>query len=142
MMNKYICLLLIIIISTNCSSFFHFVKNDCVIDSLTSECVYVNVERMPIYCDGKREFINDIFTKISFDTIRINELITIVNVEFVINKEGKLIGARVVDKVELNNVETEILKAINSNKCSWSPGELNGEKVSVILAYPININLK
>lgn len=115
-------------------------SNECTMDTLTGECVYQFVEEMPVYCNGKRNVITDIFSLIEVDSDTKDVLVTKVHLQFVINKNGKLVGARIKDKDDINNMENLIIDAVNRLEGTWSVGKLNGKEVSVLLSYTINID--
>lgn len=115
-------------------------SNECTMDTLTGECVYQFVEEMPVYCNGKRNVITDIFSLIEVDSDSENVLVTKVHLQFVINKNGELVGARIRDKDDINNMEKHIIEAVNRLNGTWSVGRLNGKEVSVLLSYAINID--
>lgn len=115
---------------------------DCCIDKITGLCYYEFTEKMPIYCDGKQSFVEEIISNIHPELLNNHEIITRIKVQFIVNSQGNLIGARIPDKSHLNSIEKEVINIINHLDCEWSPGELYGKPVAVMLSYTININFR
>lgn len=124
----------------SCSDYRHS-SDACSFDTVTQKCVYTFVEKMPSYEDGNSDFIKDILKVLTFKNSSPNEIITQIKFQFVIDKHGKLIGARIEDKKDLNSYEIEFLEAIRSLDHKWNPGIHFGKKVPVLLTQTININL-
>lgn len=124
----------------SCNSFKQ-VSSDCSFDKITRKCVYIFVEEMPIYNNGESDFVNDIIRRITLPDEAKSEVVTRINLQFVIDEKGNLIGARIKDKDELNSFERELLDIINSTGKRWNPGVHYGKKVPVLLTYPLNIDL-
>lgn len=135
-------ILIFMLLTASCSNTrLAEMQSGCELDTLTNECVYTFVEKMPVYCEGERDFLTDILSHISIDEFNEQERITKVNIQLVINTKGNIIGIRLLDKQTLNTIEREILETIKKLDCTWTPGELNNKKVSVLLTYPINIDM-
>lgn len=124
-------------------------------DSLTQKEVYVVVEKMPVYKGGdpafqtrsRKEnisaFLADFSKRFTLDESADTEpLQTKLKVQFVIDNEGHLIGARIPYKKEkdkLSAFERSGLKTINSMQ-DWQPGIHEGKAVNVILTTVIHID--
>lgn len=63
-----------------------------------------------------------------------------VMVEFIIEKDGKLTGARVVKGVS-EELDAEALRVVEASP-KWKPGRMNGEKVRVSLTIPVEFRLE
>ena len=114
-------------------------------DSLTQRNVYFFVEKMPKYNGGDAAFITDFHKNFQYDFFK-NEgeaIQTTLRIQFVIDTEGHLIGARIFDKRvdELTAFEKAGLKALNLMQ-NWQSGEHNGKSVNVLMTRMIHINLE
>ncbi len=116
-------------------------QGNCKLDTVTQKCVYIFVEEMPIYNQGHSDFIKDILKSAKFNQSKKGEIITRINLQFVIDEKGNLIGARIKDKKDLSDFEIEFLNVINKLEKNWSPGVHNGIKVPVLLSFPVNIDI-
>jgi hypothetical protein len=140
------CNLLILMIFCLCSC--HSVKgqqdnNFAKYDSLTQQSVYLFVEKMPDYKGGDRAFMADFGKLFHYDFAKNAQepIQTKLRVQFVIDTEGNLIGARVCDKQanELTDFEKAGLKALNLMQ-SWQSGEHNGKLVNVLITKIIHVD--
>jgi hypothetical protein len=140
------CNLLILMIFCLCSC--HSVKGQqdsdfAKYDSLTQKNVYLFVEKMPDYNGGDRAFMADFGKLFNYDfAINAQEPIqTKLRVQFVVNTEGHLIGARICGKKadELTDFEKAGLKALNLMQ-SWQSGEHNGKLVNVLMTKIIHVD--
>jgi protein TonB len=62
-------------------------------------------------------------------------------VAFVVEKNGKIDGSRVIKDLSVNHVlSRQLLKIVSGIK--WSPGILNGRPVAVLYELPITIDLE
>ena len=109
-------------------------------DKITRKNVYIFVEELPQYKGGNiafsKEFANNIQNVFSDkDSLPIS-----VQIQFVIDKKGHLIGARIYGKESdaLSDFEKEVLKAIYLTN-DWQAGRHKGKPVNVLLTMPINI---
>lgn len=59
---------------------------------------------------------------------------------FDIDKEGNMINLR-MESYDNEAVKTEFLRALNTIKTKWIPGEKNGEKVKMRMRQPLQFNL-
>lgn len=115
--NKTYLLIVLVLCICSCNLIKGQQKNDFVkYDSLSQKEVYTFVEKMPFYKGGEAAFISDFsrrFRPVYSDT---EPKQTILKVQYVIDKEGHLIGARIYNKKEgdkLSAFEENGLKALN-----------------------------
>ncbi len=134
------CLLFVIITGVfSCKSLEHL-QEKSQYDKITRKKVYIFVEELPKYKGGdvafSKEFANNIQNVFSDN----NRLPIRVQVQFVIDKKGHLIGARIYGKESdaLSDSEKAILKALCLTN-NWQAGRHNGKPVNVLLTMPINI---
>ena len=142
------CNLLILVISCLCSC--HSVKmqleNNVVrYDSITQRNVYTFVEKMPEYKGGSRSFMVDFNRSFHYDFAK-NETEptqTKLRIQFVIDTNGRLIGARIFNKKAdgLTGFEKAGLKALNSMQC-WQAGEHNGKLVNVLMTEIVYVDYR
>lgn len=113
-------------------------------DSLTQKNVYVFVEKMPSYKGGEVVFMSDFIKSFHYDFSKNKEepIQTKLQVQFVIDTKGDLIGARIYNKEtdELTDFEKAGLKALSSMQ-NWQIGVHRGKAVNVILTRVINIDM-
>lgn len=115
-------------------------------DIITRKNVYIFVEELPkykgseIYKGGEIEFTKDLVNNIHYAFLENDNIQTRVQLQFVIDKKGHLIGARIFGKEsdELSDFEKAVLKALCFTK-DWQAGRQNGTPVNVLLKMPINI---
>lgn len=93
------------------------------------------VEKVPTFSNNEIEFQNYITKNLTIPENIIEPITTIV--QFVINKEGKLVDS-VVIKGKYKAINQQIIKALK-NSPLWIPGEIKGKKVNVKMTYPIRI---
>lgn len=93
------------------------------------------VEKVPTFSNNEIEFQNYITKNLTLSENIIEPITTIV--QFVINKEGKLIDPIVIR--EKNDKINQQIKTMLQNSPLWIPGEIKGEKVNVKMTYPIRI---
>ena len=63
-----------------------------------------------------------------------------VMVEFIIEKDGKVTGARVVKGVS-EELDAEALRVVSASP-KWKPGRMNGNKVRTSLTIPVEFRLE
>jgi hypothetical protein len=118
-------------------------NNSVQYDSLTQQDVYVFVEKMPNYKGGEIAFMTDFIKNFQYDFSKDNEepIQTKLQVQFVIDTQGHLIGARIYNKKaeDLTNFEKAGLKALNLMH-EWQSGENNGKFVNVLMTRMIHID--
>lgn len=105
-----------------------------------NEKVYVIVEEMPLFPNGKEGLVNYLRKNIQYPKKAIekgNEGKVIVS--FVVNKKGETTGIKVTQSVseELDNEAIRLIK----NMPRWIPGKQDGFPVSVSFNLPLNFTL-
>ncbi len=144
--NKFCLLIFTTFCFYSCHSVKGQQKNDFVkYDSLTQQNVYVFVEKMPYYKGGEVAFISDFNGKFQYDFSKSEEELiqTKLQVQFIIDTRGHLIGARIYNKNatdKLTSFEKAGLKALNSMQ-NWQKGFHKDKAVNVILTKTIHIDL-
>jgi len=110
-------------------------------DSLTQQNVYTFVEKMPEYKGGEVNFINDFSKYFQYDFSKNEDEViqTRLQVQFVIDIKGHLIGARIYNKnaKEITNFEKAGLKALNLMQ-DWQSGKHKGKSVNVLITRTIH----
>ena len=139
--NSRFCLLFVILTGLfSCKSLEH--KQELTqYDKMTRKNVYVVVEEMPKYRGGEVVFLKELVDHIQYVTSENNIPQTRVQVQFVIDKKGHLIGARIYSKESdaLSDFEKAVLKALCSLN-DWQAGRQDGKPVNVLLTKTINIS--
>jgi len=107
------------------------------------------VEQMPRFgeCNDKacsdKELMNYIYQKVRYPNIaRENGISGMVTAEFVVEKNGKLSGIRVLRGIG-GGCDTEVervLKVMNK-ETTWQPGKQNGNAVRVLYRMPVTFKL-
>ena len=135
------CLLFVIITGVySCKSVEH--KQDYTqYDAMTRRNVYIVVEEMPKYKGGDGGFLNDFVNHLHYDYPENERLQSTVQVQYVIDKKGHLIGARIYGKKSdaLSAFEKAVLKALSFTN-DWQAGRQNGKPVNVLLTRTIHIS--
>ena len=91
---------------------------------------------MPDLPGGQKELLSFLSLNIKYPTKAIeNKIQGRVIVQFVVNKDGSISGAKVVRSVD-PDLDKEALRVINSMP-KWKPGMQKGEPVSVKFTVPI-----
>jgi len=103
-------------------------------DSLTQLYVHPLADEMPKYKDKHMTFLSDFLDHFQYDPTSEEQIQTTLKLQFVIDKKGNLIGARIRDKT--NDQYTSFEKA------GWQPGVFNGEAVNVLISEAIHIHLQ
>ncbi len=106
------------------------------VDSIGKEEINV-----PVFPGGDRGFLKEVAMNLRYPVSAIkNGISDEVYVKFIINKEGKMVDATVVN--ETNNVlKKEGLRVISSIKKRWQPAEYNGAKIAVWYYAKITFNV-
>ena len=134
------CLLFAIISGvSSCKSLEH--KQEYTqFDEITRKNVYIVVEEMPQYKGGEGVFLKELANNVQYVYSENDNLQTRVQVQFVIDKKGQLIGARIYGKESdaLSDFEKAVLKALCQTN-DWQAGRQNGKPVNVLLTKAINI---
>lgn len=121
-------------------------KHDLVYDYQSGLCVYKHADLMPTYNGIDPWYIGLLkeFTSLYRYQAKDDEVLqTTLKFQFVITKEGKMVGARIVGKKnsELSQFEQEGLRTLYL--CDkWSPGKINNKNVNVLLSDIILIELR
>lgn len=113
----------------------------CTFDSITGLEVHAAVETRP-HWHGKtvEETLSYVIQNIKTPDLNRNTLPTFIVIQFVIDKNGRLIGERIRDKKHnLSEYEKLALKEISSIQ-NWMPGKINGINVNTIVTFPIHID--
>lgn len=97
---------------------------------------------MPNYNGGEVAFMNDFSKKLQYTFSESGEIKTRLQVQFVIDVKGHLIGARIYNKAidELTTLEKAVLKALNLMQ-DWHVGRHNNKLVNVLITKTIHIDL-
>jgi hypothetical protein len=118
-------------------------NNSVQYDSLTQQDVYLFVGKMPNYKGGEVAFVTDFGKNFQYDFSKDNEepIQTKLLVQFIIDTQGHLIGARIYNKKteDLTDFEKAGLKALNLMQ-EWQSGEHNGKSVNVLMTRMIHID--
>ena len=87
--------------------------------------------------------MNDFSKKLQYTFSESEEIKTRMQVQFVIDVKGHLVGARIYNKTvnELTILEKAALKALNLMQ-DWQVGRHNNELVNVLMTKTIHIDLK
>lgn len=111
-------------------------------DILTQQNVYIFVEKMPEYSGGEMNFLTDFVNNFQYTFSENENIQTTLQVQFVIDTEGNLIGARIHNKgtKEITAFEEAGLKALNQLQ-NWQAGEHNSQLVSVLITKTIHLHL-
>ncbi len=135
--------MVIVFSAFSCSSLKNVEDNGFMqYDSLTCKMVYTFVEKMPQYKGGNIAFMNEFGRKFHYEFEKHEDIQTKLRVQFVINKKGFLIGARIYNKKfeEFTNFEKEALRIISSLQ-NWEFGKHNNKNVDVIITMVIDVDL-
>jgi protein TonB len=93
---------------------------------------------MPSYPGGPHEFFKMILKNYSISK---EEWQWHINVVFIVDTDGSVLGLRIDNKTEKNYSEAErrILEVLKKSP-RWIPGKLNGKKVPVRVTFPIRLH--
>jgi TonB family protein len=111
-------------------------------EASSGEDIFVVVEDMPKFQGGDLlDFRNYILSRIKYPPEALLKNISgTVYVQFVINKNGKLINAKSIKSVS-PLLEQEVLRVVNDSPI-WIPGKQRGQPVEVSLIVPVEFVLK
>jgi TonB family protein len=116
------------------------VKTEDADGNKVDEKVYFMVDKMPVFPGEEGELRKFIASNIKYPVEAAKSGIQgRVFVMFIVNKEGKVEDAKVIKGVH-PLIDEEALRVINTLP-NWTPGEHEGEKVSVQFTVPINFAL-
>lgn len=106
-------------------------------DSLIKEDVYIKVEQEPEYPGGSAAFIKYFLSNYR-QPANLDEFQTSFNLEFVINREGNLVGERIKNKniANITQAEKEALRVLR-NTSKWIPGKCENNTVPVRVIMPL-----
>ena len=103
------------------------------------EELYFQVEEMPTFNGGEpaTEFRKYIAQNLQYPEAAAEDSISgRVIVQFTVNKEGNVVNAVIVKKVD-PYLDDEALRVVNSSP-KWTPGKQDGQEVNVLYTFPIN----
>lgn len=106
-------------------------------DSITAKKVYVTADEMPFH--PKDEISIKEYIAVRYGISSEIGLFISFRVGFIINCEGKLIGARIYNKgkekciTKYTEEEKKVVDILNTYPIKWSPGICSGKKVNVLL---------
>ena len=128
------CYVLMLALLNSC-----FAQRNMIKDELTGLKSYVNVETPPKY-NGGESFIHDFMSSFSFEYKQGEMMQSGFVVQFIIDKKGNLLGARIAGKKadELTRVETEVLNTL-ARLQDWVPAKNGRKNVNVLVTKRINI---
>ena len=111
-------------------------------DSITKKYVYTVVDQMPEYIGGESEFLMDFVNSFKYRASDKQQIQTYLKVQFVVDVNGRLTGARIYDKGLSNLSEFEVagLKTLG-RLGKWKSGKRMGQNVNVLLTKRINVDL-
>ena len=114
---------------------------EVAITEAKGDSIYSVVETMPDFPGGQKELLSFLSRNIKYPTKAIeNKIQGRVIVQFVVNKDGSISGAKVVRSVD-PDLDKEALRVINSMP-QWKPGMNKGEIVSVKYTIPVMFRLQ
>jgi len=107
----------------------------------TDDKIYNVIDKMPLFPGGEKELLNFIAKNLKYPVEAQKKGIQgKIIVRFVVTKEGKVENAEVIRGID-PSIDNEGLRVVNSLP-DWTPGEQNGEKVSVYYTLPIAFKLE
>lgn len=108
-----------------------------------SICVFVN--EMPTFSKQEnKNLLTYFYLKMRLENIETDLFYRKYIISFVINRNGKLVRAKVNSKSrkdDTTKMEKEILRVLKKSP-KWNPGVCNGIKVPIYMKMPLRINLK
>ena len=130
-------LLLLLLLLMSCNTPRIIVKDD-----LTGLRTFTSVE-FPPKLNGQNSFMQEFMAKFSFKYEQEEQRQYGFIVQFVIDKRGHLVGARIPGKKEQNytRVEKEIINTLNQIQ-GWTPGKIDGKDVNVLVTPRLNIGFR
>jgi len=117
------------------SGFYDFVD-----DELTGLKAYteLKVDTRPLLNGDVNGFHNELCSLLNYNQGGDDSLARHTYVQFIINKEGRLIGSRIEGKTQdMLNVDEKRLLAVVDLIQNWEPGTYNGEPVDVFMSVPV-----
>ena len=112
-------------------------------DILTKKWVYEYVEIPPCFNNDEQGFIKCFNSNFIFSGNVEDMMPSRLNLQFVIDKRGNLIGARIYDKQENEWTSFERSAVDFTRECqAWQPGRHNGKPVNVLVSCPIIVDFR
>ncbi len=103
--------------------------------------VFMVVEKMPTFPGGDAALMKYLQKNVKFPAIaQENGIQGRVYVEFVVNKDGRIVDVKILKGVD-RHLDEEALRVVQ-NMPSWEPGEQRGKPVRVSYRLPINFTLR
>lgn len=109
--------------------------------TVSEEEVFTIVENMPDFVGGREGLSEYLKTNIIYpEEAKVNGIQGNVYVNFVVNKEGKLIEVRIIRGVH-KLLDAEALRVVNAMP-KWTPGTQRGKRVAVSYNLPVKFILE
>ncbi len=103
--------------------------------------IFMVVEKMPSFPGGEAALRKYLSKNVKFPAIaQENGIQGRVYVEFVVNKDGKIVDVKILKGVD-RSLDEEALRVVRSMP-PWEPGEQRGKAVRVSYRIPINFTLR
>ena len=103
--------------------------------------VFMVVEKMPEFPGGTAALMKYLRKNVKFPPIaQENGIQGRVYVEFVVNKDGKIVDVKILKGVD-RSLDEEALRVVR-NMPAWNPGQQRGKPVRVSYRLPINFTLR
>jgi hypothetical protein len=132
---KVLMFVLPIFLTLQCKSQTMVCENLEVFDTITRKCCINSyfVDKEPVFLGKNHSIIQYIADKY-YDSQNIGYMFS-VKLRFVIDTDGKLIGARIIGKgkSQYSKEEKHIINILESSP-KWSPGEDSNKKVNVLVS--------
>jgi hypothetical protein len=103
----------------------------------TTEKIFSQVDQMPEFPGGETALQKYFIDKINQIGNKDLQNVATLNVQFVINSQGKAINGKLVNPKN-KTLEIQIIEAINKMPL-WTPAKSNGEAVNILFDLPIKI---
>ena len=119
----------------NCESYY---------DSTFRQKVYTRVTTQPTFGNGERDLFRFILKTITYPSARdVRDADSKAIAEFVIDSEGKMHAARIVDKEvgEYSPLDRSLLEVIKKMPQQWHPGNCEGINVAYLYRLPMRVCL-
>jgi hypothetical protein len=119
---------------------FLIIISNCLVMSQTAKAqttplLFNEVTLVPVFLGGQSK-LNE-FVSQNFITPDIEGITGLIKISFVIEIDGSLTNIKITQN--LGSEFESAAKNVFLKSPKWIPGELNGEKVRVLMNYPINI---
>lgn len=104
--------------------------------------VYNAAEVMPSYPGGQTALENYMNSNVEYPQTAIdNNSEGTVNVQFIVDENGKVTNAKIVGKGLENDLDNEAVKVV-SNMPKWTPGKVKGKNVKTRMVLPVTYKLE